>query len=77
MSGATRKSRPRSSTERMAAYRERMRARGLVARTVWLPDWRSESFVAEASRQARAAAGDRQEAEILEWLDEVRAWPAG
>jgi hypothetical protein len=76
MSGSANKPRPRTGAERMAAHRARMRARGLVPRTIWVPDWRAPDFAAEAGRQARAAAADPQEREIMDWLDGARAWPA-
>jgi hypothetical protein len=52
-----------------------MRAAGFRTKTIWLPDWKAPGFAAEARRQARAAAQDPHEAEIMEWLDQVRDWP--
>ena len=67
--------RPRTGAERMAEHRARMRKQGLVRRSIWSRDWTSPDFVAEARRQARAAANDAQEAEVNAWLDQVRDWP--
>ena len=65
---------PKSSASRVAAYRQRMRAKGFVQRAVWTWDTKSPEFIAEAKRQSQAAARDAaQEAEIHAWLDQVRA----
>ncbi len=66
---------PKTSAERMAAHRARMRAAGFRTRAIWLPDWTAPEFVAEARRQARAAAQDPGEREVMNWLDRVRHWP--
>ncbi|QUR67783.1 antitoxin MazE-like protein [Mycobacterium spongiae] len=42
--------------ERVAEYRRRMRERGLRPLQVWVPDVRTESFAAEAHRQASLVA---------------------
>ena len=47
-------------TERVNAYRARMRARGLRPIQIWVPDVRSAEFAAEAHRQsALVGAADR------------------
>ena len=66
---------PKTGAERMAAYRARMRAAGYRTRAIWLPDWRAPGFIAEARRQARAAAQDPGERDVIDWLDRVRDWP--
>jgi len=49
-----------SVTERVASYRERMRAKGYRPVQVWVPDTRSEEFAQEARRQSQlVAAADR------------------
>lgn len=40
----------------MGAHRDRMREQGFRLVQVWVPDVRSESFVAEAHRQSAAVA---------------------
>lgn len=42
--------------ERVSEYRRRMRERGLRPLQVWVPDVRTESFAAEAHRQASLVA---------------------
>ncbi|HKS91498.1 MAG TPA: antitoxin MazE family protein [Tepidiformaceae bacterium] len=50
----------KSSTERVRAYRERQRKRGLRLIQMWVPDVGSPEFAAEAHRQSLLAAeGDR------------------
>ncbi len=66
----------KSAALRVAAHRQRMREAGYVQKTIWVHDTQDPAFIAEAGRQARAIAADRQgEAEIMDWLDDVRAWP--
>ena len=67
---------PKTSTERMAAYRKRMRDAGLRPVQIWVPDLRKPEILAKYKRQAKLLgesdpAGD----EIMEWLDQVRDWP--
>lgn len=68
---------PRSSASRVAAYRQRMRDKGLVQRTVWTWDTKNPEFIAEARRQSLAAAADdRAGDEWMAILDAgVREWP--
>ncbi|MEB3050288.1 antitoxin MazE-like protein [Mycolicibacter sp. MYC123] len=52
--------------DRVGAYRRRMRERGLRPLQVWVPDVRTETFAAEAHRQASFVAraddtGDAQD----------------
>jgi hypothetical protein len=42
--------------ERVGEYRRRMRERGLRPLQVWVPDVRTETFAAEAHRQASLVA---------------------
>ena len=48
--------RNRSSRDRVSAYRERMRARGLRPIQIWVPDTRVAAFRTEAHRQSLAVA---------------------
>lgn len=74
MSSAAKK--PKTSTERMAAYRKRMRDAGLRPVQIWVPDLRKPEILAEYKRQAKLIgesdpAGD----EIQEWIDKIYEWP--
>jgi len=42
----------RSSREKVKAYRDRLRAQGMRAIQIWVPDVRSSAFRAEAHRQS-------------------------
>ncbi len=44
------------SRDKVRAYRERMRARGLRPIQIWVPDTRTAAFRAEAHRQSLAVA---------------------
>ena len=48
--------RPKSSRDKVRAYRERLRRQGLRPIQVWVPDVRSRAFKAQAHRQSRAVA---------------------
>ena len=45
-----------SSREKVQAYRDRMRARGLRLVQVWVPDTRTKAFQKEAHRQSLSVA---------------------
>ncbi len=46
----------RGSRDKVRAYRERMRARGLRPIQIWVPDTRTAAFRSEAHRQSLAVA---------------------
>lgn len=62
------------ANERMRGYRVRQRAAGLRLIQLWVPDTRSENFVAECRRQARLVRGDPAEAEALAFIESAGAW---
>jgi hypothetical protein len=65
-----------SSAGRVASYRERMRAKGLVPKTIWVPNLKDPAVLAEYQRQARAiAAHEASEREALDFIAEVFEWP--
>lgn len=74
MSSAAKK--PKTSTERMAAYRRRMREAGFRPVQIWIPDLRKPEVLAEYQRQARAIAeSDPAGDEVIEWIDRAYEWP--
>jgi DNA-binding LacI/PurR family transcriptional regulator len=69
-------SKPVTPSERMASYRQRMRAAGLRPVQIWVPDTSSPDFVAACRRQSQAvAAHDPGGDEVLRWIEEVYEWP--
>jgi len=64
-------SKPKSSTEKVRAYRARLRAQGLRPIQYWVPDVRSPEFLAEARRQCLAVANSPHEAEDQAFIDAI------
>jgi Protein of unknown function (DUF3018) len=52
----------------MQDYRERMRAKGLRPKQIWLPDTKDPKFIEEYRRQLQALRNDPQEHEIMDEL---------
>ncbi|MEZ5323170.1 MAG: antitoxin MazE family protein [Microthrixaceae bacterium] len=62
----------RSSTptsERVRAYRERLRAQGLRPVQIWVPDVRSPQFVEQAHLQSAAVAASTHESDDQAFID--------
>jgi hypothetical protein len=66
--------RPKSSREKVKAYRERMRRRGMKLIQIWVPDPSSPYFFAEARRQARLIANSPQEKDDQAFIDSITDW---
>ena len=66
--------RSKSSREKVRAYRERMRRRGMKLIQIWVPDPKSPYFIAEARRQARLIAESPYEKEDQAFIDSVSEW---
>lgn len=62
--------------DRMKLYRERQRAKGLKQKQIWVYDTSSPTVRAQIARDMAAIVESREEAEIYDWLDAVRDWPA-
>lgn len=68
---------PKSSTDRMAAYRRRQREAGLRPVQIWVPDLRKPDILAEYRRQAQLIAhSDVAGTDALEWIEAAYGWPA-
>jgi len=65
----------RSSSDKVRAYRERQRSKGLRLIQIWVPDTRSPEFLAEAHRQSLAVAESPGEKEDQEFVDALVEWP--
>jgi hypothetical protein len=58
-------------SKRVRKHRESLRASGLRPVQIWVPDTRREGFAEECRRQSRLVSRDPQEAEVLEWIENV------
>lgn len=67
-------SRGKSSRDKVKAYRERMRKRGMKLIQIWVPDPKSRYFAAEARRQSRLIAESPYEKEDQAFIDSISAW---
>ncbi len=65
---------PRSSRDKVRAYRQRLRARGLRPIQIWVPDVRSPTFAAEAHRQSLAVAVSPHAADDQAFVDAISEW---
>ncbi len=61
----------RKTREKVRAYRERMRDRGLRPVQIWVPDTRTEKFQAEAHRQSHAVARSKSESREQGFIDAI------
>ena len=62
---------PIPSRQKVQAHRERLRVQGLRPIQVWVPDTRSPTFAAEASRQSRRVAASRYAAQDQAFIDAI------
>jgi hypothetical protein len=65
-----------ASARRQAAFRARMRAQGLVPKTIWVPDLSDPKVLAEIDRQCRVIAAAegaraRDEADATALMEEL------
>lgn len=67
---------PVGSRDKVRAYRDRLRRRGLRPIQIWVPDVRSRSFTREAHRQSLLVGTDASEADEQVFIDAVSEWPA-
>lgn len=66
-----------STRNKVRAYRERLRARGLRPVQIWLPDVRSPEFQAEAHRQSLAVAKSPHAVDDQAFVDAISEWTDG
>jgi len=62
---------PKSSRDKVRAYRERLRRQGLRPLQIWVPDVRTPAFRAEAHRQSLLVASSDLEADDQAFIDAV------
>ena len=65
----SRNRKPVTSRDKVRAHRERLRAQGLRPIQIWVPDVRSPTFAAQASRQSRIVASSPHAAEDQAFID--------
>jgi hypothetical protein len=66
--------RPKSSRDKVRAYRARMRAQGFRQIQIWVPDTRTPEFKREAHRQSLMIARSEHEAEDQAFVDSISEW---
>jgi hypothetical protein len=59
------------SRDKVRAYRQRMRQRGLRPIQIWVPDVRSNDFAAEAHRQSVAIASSKYARDDQGFIDAI------
>jgi antidote-toxin recognition MazE-like antitoxin len=65
------------SRDKVRAYRERLRRRGLRPIQIWVPDVRSRTFLRESHRQSLLVANDVLERDDQGFVDAISEWPEG
>jgi len=63
--------RPKSSRQKVAEHRKRLRAQGLRPIQIWVPDVRAPGFAEEARRQSLLAANSPYEKEDQDFIDAI------
>ncbi|MBL6957035.1 MAG: antitoxin MazE family protein [Chlorobium phaeobacteroides] len=57
--------------ERVKKHRDALRRRGMRPVQIWVPDTRRPGFAEECKRQSLLVKNDKQEKDVLEFLDEA------
>ena len=66
---------PKTPSQKMHDYRERMKASGLRLVQFWIPDTRSQGFAEEAKRQSlRTKQAEYTETDSLDFIEQVADW---
>lgn len=68
------RSKPKTSREKVAAYRAKMRAKGMRLVQMWVPDTRTPEFAAEARRQSRLLARDPRDKADQDFVESLIDW---
>ncbi len=71
MATTSRKTKPKTPQQRMAARRARLRAQGLRPVQHWVPDLRDPRVRADLRRQGRLLAQHPENAAIDAWIEAV------
>jgi Antitoxin MazE-like len=65
----------KTTRDKVAAHRNRLRKQGLRPIQIWVPDVRSEEFAAEAHRQSEAVARSRNAKKDQDFINAISDWP--
>lgn len=57
--------------ERVKKHRDKLRRQGMRPVQIWVPDTRRAGFAEECKRQSLLVKNDKQEKDVLEFLDEA------
>ena len=68
------RSQPKSSRDKVRAYRARRRHEGFRLVQMWLPDQRSPAFRKEALRQSRRINASKSEKQPLDFIEAAADW---
>lgn len=71
---ATRKNKPKTPQQRMAARRDRLRAQGLRPVQHWVPDLRDPKVRADLHRQAKLLARPVEDGALDVWIEQAYDW---
>jgi surfactin synthase thioesterase subunit len=63
--------RPKTSRQKVAAHRQRLRKQGLRPIQIWVPDVRAPGFAGEAHRQSLAVAKSRRAKKDQDFIDAI------
>jgi hypothetical protein len=74
MATTRKKPKSRTSQQRMASRRERLRAQGLRPVQFWVPDLRDPKVLADIRRQAKLMAQHPENDAIDDWIEQVVDW---
>lgn len=64
----------KTGAERTRRWRERMRAKGLVPRTVWTYDVNDPAFLARLEADCAKIRGSEEERRVLEEIEALTDW---
>jgi hypothetical protein len=64
----------KTTRDKVAAYRNRLRKQGLRPIQIWVPAVRSPNFTAEAHRQSKAVARGRHAKKDQDFIDAISDW---
>lgn len=65
------RTRPKTTREKVQAYRDRLRRQGLRALQIWVPDVRSSAFKKAAQRQSLAVARSARAKEDQDFIESI------